>query len=409
MPFLRKLNGLLSRVSPFQKILAPPVSNQKLKPKTFRTHRSRPNQPASDGFAKTPTSKIRKRKWSPGCDEQGVATAGCRPFRPNPFYNDNVPCHRSRKRARLSNGPFQTIERDPVPTKHMSPSGATKPANNQQEPLIVEDWKRLRDERLAEVQEMHNQGWRQSDIELFKKIGLRGFDPLLPLHWMFDFPILPDSIFAQDAQGASIRPMEQNPRRSGDFRASKALWSLIELGPRVRDDIMLDQGPQHKIGQTFTNCLRWAVEDANIGCKLGIPPMTVICTASEFVNAEAIQRRLNERLAKIADAWQEMVNLGRAKRLPSLYGIVISHAVWAILAYVPEGVSQHPEAQDDPNNFSVLMSSFNFAKANEEVWVAFAFALFAVHCRDELVHILEKDEKGVASDEMDGILVDVDK
>lgn len=273
----------------------------------------------------------------------------------------------------------------------MARSGATKPANYQPQTISPSAWKHQRDERLAEIQELQQQGWRHSDVALFHKICLRGFEPLLPLHWGFDFPILPDSLFSQDHQDAFICAMEHNPRQSCDFRASKILWSLIELGPRVRDDLMLGVGPQRKIGRTFASCLRWAMDDANITeerCR--IPPLAVVCTAPEHVSADEIQRRLDERLSKLSDSWHKVLGPDSGDHQPPLYGIVVSHAVWAILSYTPSATSKGAKVRKDPDPRSKMMNSFSFTKAGQEVWVALAFALFAVHCRDELLKV-QKD------------------
>ena len=39
--------------------------------------------------------------------------------------------------------------------------------------------------------------WSEGERDLFFRLAMRGFEPLIPKHWHLDFPTLPDSLFAE--------------------------------------------------------------------------------------------------------------------------------------------------------------------------------------------------------------------
>ncbi|KAL9091835.1 MAG: hypothetical protein Q9159_001207 [Coniocarpon cinnabarinum] len=298
--------------------------------------------------------------------------------------------HRT-KRARIypETPVIQSVEHDITPSRLPS-SGATKPAAFHAEQLTPSAWRQDYNDRLAEVDEFRRQGWREADITLFRKISLRGFEPLLPPHWQVDFNNLPDSLFTETADDAFIKTLEATERQTNDFRATKSLWSVIDLGAQVRDDIMLGHEPQKRIARTFRHFLDWSLDDANLKGKRGVLPIAVVCDAPSYIPAENVQMTLNRKLEELANAWERNLKDGHKDQIPPLYGIAVSHSVWAIVSYKPGGKSQSSRAMNDPDNFSTLMNTFNYIKTGQEVWVAFAFAIFAIHCRDELIDVLDR-------------------
>ena len=390
MPFLINLGNVVSSLSPFRKT-AIPVSPKRRAAAQDGASFKTPRQP-HDPAANYPTPEIEastKRKRSL------VSTGRSSPFggllTPASVHDaaSTSPSQPHKKRQRLSTAPVETIERDHLQGQSLPKSGATKPAAYHPEQVSPSAWKQERNERLAEVRHLRSKGWRESDIALFRKISLRGFEPLLPAHWRIDFNNLPGSLFTRKLDQAYVKTLEQNPRQACNLRATKALWSLIELGAQVRDDILLGLQPHRRIARVFKHCLDWVLDDANLRGKRGVLPLAVISSAPTWVNAVEIQAELNQKLARLADAWRAQLKPGCERLMPPLYGIVVSHAVWAIVSYVPGGKSRAPEKQHDPDNFSTLMNTFKWTTAGQEVWVAFAFAIFAIHCRDELIETLD--------------------
>jgi hypothetical protein len=63
-----------------------------------------------------------------------------------------------------------------------------------------------RERRDAQGQELRAAGWTEDAIFLFQKLGMRGFEPLLPYSWIDDFPVLPVNLFTRKMDLAFIKP-----------------------------------------------------------------------------------------------------------------------------------------------------------------------------------------------------------
>jgi hypothetical protein len=55
--------------------------------------------------------------------------------------------------------------------------------------------------------------WHEDEIMLFQKLSMRGFEPLLPSHWNYDFRTCPATIFSRNENETFI-----NARSGNDFR-----------------------------------------------------------------------------------------------------------------------------------------------------------------------------------------------
>ena len=55
--------------------------------------------------------------------------------------------------------------------------------------------------------------WHEDEILLFQKLSMRGFEPLLPSHWNYDFRTCPVTIFSRNDNETFI-----NARSGNDFR-----------------------------------------------------------------------------------------------------------------------------------------------------------------------------------------------
>ena len=302
---------------------------------------------------------------------------------------------RSNKIPRLDpETPIASVEYDSIENQPVPKSGATKPANYAVETMSPQDYNSARKDRLEEVDKFKRLGHREEDVELFRKISLRSFDPLLPSNWELDFDVLPDSIYAETPKEPFINSLELSAKKAGDLRARKMLRSLIALGAHVRDDAMLGIEPHKKVAKTFKKCLDWSLSDADLDRKCGVLPIVTIHSASRWVDDKDIQAALNKKLKKLAQAWEKALGPDNLDRMPPLYGIAVSHGVWAILSYNSDGESQASNARNNPENVSSLIASFSFMKDGQEVWVACAFAIFATHCRDMLLKTLNSGYVG---------------
>ena len=67
--------------------------------------------------------------------------------------------------------------------------------------------------RLNQIQQTDLNGWTADEKKLYRKICMRGFEPLLPDHWRMDFPTIPTIIFTRNDELTAI-----NSACNEDFR-----------------------------------------------------------------------------------------------------------------------------------------------------------------------------------------------
>jgi hypothetical protein len=77
--------------------------------------------------------------------------------------------------------------------------------------LAVAEAERKKREEQAEV--LRETGWAEDAIFLYQKLGLRGFEPLMPREWESDFVMLPKNLFTDHLEETFIKPAFGN-----DFR-----------------------------------------------------------------------------------------------------------------------------------------------------------------------------------------------
>ena len=81
--------------------------------------------------------------------------------------------------------------------------------------------------REAQGYDLRAAGWSEDAIFLFQKLGMRGFEPLLPYGWVEDFKSLPTDLFTPNMDKAFIKPMFDEPDTTSDFRGKFTLLLLI--------------------------------------------------------------------------------------------------------------------------------------------------------------------------------------
>jgi hypothetical protein len=69
--------------------------------------------------------------------------------------------------------------------------------------IDVDEEKRRRD---RQGQELRDAGWSEDAVFLFQKLGLRGFEPILPIEWLDDLETLPEDLFTARPDKAFLRP-----------------------------------------------------------------------------------------------------------------------------------------------------------------------------------------------------------
>lgn len=72
------------------------------------------------------------------------------------------------------------------------------------------DREKERRRREEQGQELREAGWAEDAVFLFQKLGMRGFEPLMPIDWVNDFDSLPVDLFTVNANKAFIKSDSDN-------------------------------------------------------------------------------------------------------------------------------------------------------------------------------------------------------
>jgi hypothetical protein len=237
--------------------------------------------------------------------------------------------------------------------------------------------------------EMRAEGWDDDYITLAQKIKLRGYEPLMPQSWRFSLRSMPDALFAptDDAFISSIR--------NEQFRAEKALEKLLELGGQVRDSMLVESPamPEAKARHLIELYQKWATHDSGLDPHTTIPVL-VLETKPASTPTTELQRNVNRRLARIAARFRDAFRVLESTEegspaskastqyyypLPTLYAIVASHTIIALMAYKP----------DDPTPDATPIAFFDMTNSNYDVWNALALSIMVCHARDVQVRIAD--------------------
>ena len=242
--------------------------------------------------------------------------------------------------------------------------------------------------------EMRAAGWDDDYITLVQKIKMRGREPLLPQSWRFNFRSFPDALFAldNDAFIGSIR--------NEQFRAEKALEKLLELGGQVRDSDIAGSRtrPETQIRRIMEAYQKWAALDSGLDPHTAIP-VVALETKPAGYSVTDLHENANRKLARLAARYRaafrvlESTENSPASKastqysypVPTLYAIVSSHALIALMAYKP----------DDPKPDAKPVAFLDMTDSNYDVWNALALAIMVCHARNVQVRIAEDTGLGV--------------
>lgn len=83
---------------------------------------------------------------------------------------------------------------------------------------VVYDFSLEKAKRLATAVSLPDT-WSKAEKELFFRLAMRGFEPLLPRHWQLDFSTLPQTLFPilPDGQSPLIRPFRESDFHGKDW------------------------------------------------------------------------------------------------------------------------------------------------------------------------------------------------
>ena len=272
-------------------------------------------------------------------------------------------------------------------------ASSSRPRPPSKKQAIVFDRQVLRDEE-----------WDENHITLAERLTMRGFEPLLPASLKFDFGFLPDALF-EDNDDAYINSLKSNPHR-----AAKELEKLFELGGWVRDRVYLKGRitPEVQVTRAFNTYTKYIESDAGMTGK-GAVPMVVVEAVPAGTEPATIEQNARTKLARLANRHREALKAGEsvgdaqsqsankgpneAEQIPTLYALVASHTILALIAYRPQ--DEREVTQEDGTVVREAASArslafFNMARKGYDVWNGLALAIIACHLRNVQLGLVAK-------------------
>ncbi|KAJ9300700.1 hypothetical protein DTO271G3_1864 [Paecilomyces variotii] len=255
-----------------------------------------------------------------------------------------------------------------------------------------------RAKRWADAVKLPPGPWAEAEEDLFFRLSMRGFEPIIPGNWHLDFPTLPGSLFAVDDGPA---PLIQALNGS-EFHAIKYLGDLLSLGCRVRDRISMNLRPEPPIKRTIKKYIDWAARDANLHhCYSAIPIYNIYCMKRGETTRAAIQN-LEKRLISTGEEYQEILQTESFAYSDTIsYPVMTGFLVCGpIVAVITLNSASEAFADSSSDTLCKLISQFDFGDDGQDVWNALAIALTVIRIRKTMLELAEKGRGGwlVASD-----------
>lgn len=230
--------------------------------------------------------------------------------------------------------------------------------------------------------DMISSNWPADVVALVTHLRNRGREPLFPSHWALDFRYLPDGLFyPSQNSNAIIKALSIR-----EFRATKALTDLIQLGPRTRDKVKMRLHPEGLLARSVSTYLRWAFEDAGL-LPWDAPDLLAIQTGHARVPVATLQAGLQAQMAALEKTWRHCIaratgmSSAASVRVPTVYGVIISHTLVGIAAYNP--------SYDGKEGIRTV-GVFDFGLRNYDVWNSFALAILVMHIRNVVLSLRKK-------------------
>ncbi|KAK0258611.1 hypothetical protein LTR35_018148 [Friedmanniomyces endolithicus] len=270
--------------------------------------------------------------------------------------------------------------------------------------------------RGVSTEDLQAEGWTDEHILLVQKLALRGFEPLLPKYWQWDFAYLLDALFEPpgEEEKAFIRSNHSAPTNNHHFRGVKALINLMEMSGRVRDTFLSEgrMRPEVQTRKYVKQFLKWTNQDADLDLQTGIPVLafevqpagTPHAVIDE--NARRKMARLHERYREAFRAEPSIENSPSKTRstpntiahaIPQIYALIASHTLVALVAFRPDSHLPEQEVR--------TVAFFDLRDKDYDVWNSLAMAIVGCHVRDVRVRVAEETGVGM---KVPGMEVEVD-
>ncbi|KAI9370606.1 hypothetical protein BJX61DRAFT_85669 [Aspergillus egyptiacus] len=312
--------------------------------------------------------------------------------------NSTVPAvHKGRKRSTIFDDKSYVEESDDE-NKELENSYSI-PEN--EKATMVFDFDRERARRLEGASNIPEDTYTAKERELFIQLAMRGFEPLAPKFWQFDFPTLPDSLFPES--GNEEADLIIKISRSTPFHAIKSLANLFSLSGRVRDCSIVGRRPEHCIKRTIKRYIRWALFDASLELSRGSLPVHVIHAQKQHETIldalECVNRRLKRlavrhqrALAEVSDSnfsKDAPISDGPLVDPPLLIGFVICGPVVALMTFDLALWAGKGDESDGK-----FMTQFDLSERGQDVWNSLSITIVAMYIRNTMVRLSKEGYGG---------------
>lgn len=308
-------------------------------------------------------------------------------------------------------------------TSKTGSSGAEVDAN--EDTMLVDDGNYLdksidvdeeRLKREKQCRELRSAGWSEDAIFLFQKLGMRGLEPLLPMHWLDDLETLPGDLFTARPDKAFLTSTSDDDypgkcyiyHNNGEVMsanttsAQQALINLFDLGGRVRDARItkaIKRTPHFHIKRAIQRFTAWAMKDGKVDRLWSELPLFRTVIWDVKVHATIGEQEMIQKLSALYNRWYDALQFQAseeqttAPEVPTLYGVTASHTVLAFVSFAPPTDEKtKPQLR--------LIAMFDFNKEGYDVWHSLAIAIFVTHCRNRMMQLKDSlPEPEISSEE----------
>ncbi|PGH14145.1 hypothetical protein AJ79_03263 [Helicocarpus griseus UAMH5409] len=273
---------------------------------------------------------------------------------------------------------------------------------------VAFDFSMEKAKRWADAVKLPNGHWAEAEQDLFFRLAMRGFEPLVPSNWQLDFNTLPESLFSHPGGNAPFI----DSAKGQEFRAIKALSDLFDLGNQVRDRQFVRLRPEPVIHRTINRYIRWALHDSNLLNRPNVIPVHAVYSLKPAESTRHAVQTLNRRLVTLGnryrEAWRLMPSIEASftetsnrcsdnnneagqcsnsyasRSFPVLTGFLVCGPIVAVLT-LDSDPKVHPVL--DLNTPGKFISQFDFAEFGQDVWNAFAVAIAVIRMRKTMIQL----------------------
>ncbi|KAL1855439.1 hypothetical protein Plec18167_005945 [Paecilomyces lecythidis] len=247
--------------------------------------------------------------------------------------------------------------------------------------------------RWAQAVELPPGQWAEAEKDLFFRLSMRGFEPIIPDSWHLDFPTLPGSLFAVEGGPEPLIQVFSGT----EFHAIKYLADLLSLGCRVRDRMSVGLRPELIVKRTIQKYINWAERDGQLNhCNSGIPIYHIYCMKKGESTRAAIQK-LEKGLISTGVEYQaalqteSFAHSDAIDYYPVITGFLVCGPIVAVMT-----LNSASEAFSDASSDTLckLISQFDFCDDGQDVWNALAIALTVIRIRKTMLELAEKGRGG---------------